>query len=217
MQGIRTPSTQHLNPSSPLLPLAIHPLIGRLHSQVGLGDEANVDRSFRFDLDDVRGEVLLLRWSHDVGVQAITTGGRRERQVAARTSIDGSQPGRRVALVAGGVDRIGTEVMRYTEEGQAKVLLAAAFPFVEEGGPCASSASFWERRLLMDGNPLLTALPNTDAKCSDLVGQDLRDIPRVLERIVDEWEVRGCCAWAPAAADGGGGGSLSAGLFPHCA
>jgi len=47
-----------------------------------------------------------------------------------------------------------------------------------------SKASFFQRLVPLEDNPLITALP---ASCSDPVAKDIADIPAALKWIQDDW------------------------------
>ena len=121
--------------------------------------------SFRFDLDDVCGEVLLLRWDEPP-----------QDEAEAVEEADGSQGTGRPHILGGAEGLTGTEIFRYNDaENRPRVLACANF--LEDG----ARRPLWERRLLLGGNPLMSRLP--DSLHTDLVGRDLLDIPVVLQRI----------------------------------
>ncbi|KAL1515756.1 hypothetical protein AB1Y20_002372 [Prymnesium parvum] len=137
---------------------------------VSFGSEASATKvpmqageadSFRFDLDDVVGEVLLLRWDKS----SLPTQGSGRMQSSGRAHvIDGANP------------RIGTEVFQLKD---STVLLAANFLEDKAHRP------FWDRRLRLGGNPLIS--PPLSSVCADPVGRDLLDIAGVMRRMEEDW------------------------------
>jgi len=137
---------------------------------VSFGSEASATKvpmqagetdSFRFDLDDVVGEVLLLRWDKS----SLPSQGSGKMQSSGRIQmIDGANP------------RVGTEVFRLKD---STVLLAANF--LEDN----AHRPFWDRRLHLGGNPLVS--PPLSSACADPVGRDLLDIAGVMRRMEEDW------------------------------
>lgn len=150
--------------------------------------------SFRFDLDDVAGEVVLLRWGEVPQPPAMAQG--------ASSGILAGGPGTRHLLCCAGHDRDAVEVCRLSGGGGTsgggwwrkagaegtteRVLLCVNI--VQHG----EQVSMWQRRLQLDGNPLLSAPPNV--LCADPVGRDLLDTPRILGEITADFDARGVAA-----------------------
>ena len=154
--------------------------------------------SFRFDLDDVAGEVVLLRWGEVPQPPAMAHG--------ASSGILTGGPGTRHLLCCAGHDREAVEVCRLSggdgnsgggwwrkagaegavERSAQRVLLCVNI--VQHG----EQVSMWQRRLQLDGNPLLSAPPNV--LCADPVGRDLLDTPRILGQITSDFDARGVAA-----------------------
>jgi hypothetical protein len=135
---------------------------------VAFGSEASATKapmqagekdSFRFDLDDVTGELLLLQWD----------------QVAATV---GSPRAGQPHMLGGAVERVGTEIFRY---GPNSTTLLVGTNYLEDG----SSRPFWDRRLQLGGNPLVT--PLNDVISPDPIGRDLLEIPAVMRAIEADW------------------------------
>ena len=130
--------------------------------QAAAAQAAAGSSSFRIDLDDVTGEVLLLRWG-DALDPAAAAG-------SAGSCVD--------VLCGGG--------MR-----EATVLLAQpallAVSTLEHG---VRAPPLWRRRLKLDGNPLITPLPATLGG-RDPVGADLLATPAVLARITADFDTTG--------------------------
>ena len=124
--------------------------------------------SFRFDLDDVVGEVLLLRW-----------GEAPQSHAAASAAADGSQGAGKPHILCGAQARTGTEIFRY---GNSPTAVLAGANFLEDGAP----RPFWDRRLQLGGNPLVTPLA-VSASARDPVGRDLLEIAAVMRRIEADW------------------------------
>jgi len=114
--------------------------------------------SFRFDLDDCTGEVVLLRWG---GVAAGGGGG----QVRAVCCAGRVYPACVLSSVEGDRQLVGLNLLEHGEH-----------------------APIWQRRLQLDGNPLLSALPA--AMRGDVVGADLLAIPAALERLTHDFDSR---------------------------
>ena len=121
--------------------------------------DAEYIEGFRFDLDDVNGEVVLLTYSD-------TLLSRGEPLPSATTGWGALKP------------EIGAEVMRYGEGG-SHVVYAANYV---EGG---KEVPFMKRCLRLGGNPFVQPLP--PLKMNDPVGEDIRQIPEIIQRIQDDW------------------------------
>ena len=142
--------------------------------------------SFRFDLDDVAGEVVLLR----CGV--VTRGS----SSALGRSAAGSIPGTRHLICCAGTEREAVEVLslggqrQQTISGQDNGLSTdenrtlLVVNILQHGEP----QSMWHRRLRLDGNPLLSAPP--DVLCADPVGRDLLDTPHIVQKITTDFDSR---------------------------
>jgi hypothetical protein len=125
-------------------------------------ESAALDEGFRLDLDDVNGEVVLLRWG--------------EHAAGAPTSV-ASRPERGGLR---GLKRPMDKVMRFGAEGEGCVWAAN---YLE--GRFGSTKPLMRRVLRLAGNPLVLPIPPMGL--SDPVGRDLADIPSVLQRIRDDW------------------------------
>ena len=194
--------------------------------------------AFRFDLDAVNGEVLLLRWGADVpeedktqkpwapplkpgslgrgatsndlytwstrgasakqrakakgaapkrgGVGCVNSGLESEYQFTKAVGSDNrlstyspaqAAPKGTVCLLSGGQLLSGFEIMRY---GEGRLRLVG-YNKVEG----QQRKPFWPRVVRLHNNPLIMPL---SPRVKDPVGQDLVDLPGVLERIVDDWD-----------------------------
>ncbi len=134
-------------------------------------------QSFRFDLDDVAGEVVLLRWEPQPVGEHVLGSGRGA----------GSGPGTRHHISCGGTEREAVEVLALEAEATtaglqpgARRLLAVNI--LQHG----DQVNLWQRRLQLDGNPLLTAPP--DMVGTDPVGRELLDTPKILEKITRDFD-----------------------------
>lgn len=123
--------------------------------------------SFRVDLDDVGGEVVLLRHAHD------RTGGRAAD--CARV------PGATQSICCGGEDREATEVLFPVASDPEVRDVVLCVNILQHNG----HVPLWRRRLILDGNRHLTRIPDTLS--SDAVAQDLLDIPAILERLTTDF------------------------------
>ena len=97
-------------------------------TKVGLSseDEAALDGSFRIDLDDVVGEVMLVRWDVEPNGDSA------------------SVPGSRHVVHCAGKEHQGTELLRYVDEGVGETRLALGVTFKEEDGASAVQ-ELWTR------------------------------------------------------------------------
>lgn len=151
--GVQPPSSRRGH--SAIVPAAVNGAASSLLEcgQAKRGEER--ERSVRFDLDDVMGEVLMLRWG-----QSRCAGSHRiEPPLAAEFFTDAPH--------------------------------AAVKVFLITDKPSANSRKPLQQRLLqLAGNPLISPLPRDKPK--DPVGDDIADIPNVLQRIQDDWNNRAC-------------------------
>lgn len=137
--------------------------------------------AFRFDLDAVNGEVLLLKWGQPVQeTDEAFLGARDNRRASRRRSwvdksplVDDESP----RVLSGGEILRATEVMRYAKDK----LRLVAFNKVEG----EARKAFWPRVVRMYDNPLIMPLL---PRVPDPVGKDLLDLPVVLERIASDWD-----------------------------
>ena len=125
-------------------------------------DEA-LQEGFRFDLDDVNGEVALLRWGEEAEPPMVPAA-RRDGQVS--TALEPM-----------------VQVMDYdvAESGRRGALWIAQY--VE--GTCAVRKPFFRRVLQLGDNPYVSPIPQLGGE--DPVGRDLADLNSVLQRIHDDW------------------------------
>lgn len=166
-------------------------------TKVGMGAPGE-DNSFRFDLNDVNGEIVLLRL-----VDQLAAAG-------PDTPTPTCSAGERLSIICAGSRRDATIVFPY--EGPAQSGAAGRSRHEPRGvvsslacnallcvnileGDHASAASpasrMWRRRLRLDGNPALAMLPDTPRRASrshDPVGVDLLDIPRVVKRLTEDFD-----------------------------
>lgn len=119
-----------------------------------------LEEGFRFDLDDVNGEVVLLRWG--------------DHDPAHPPMVINARPNSRKLMPM-------TEVMTYGGKQRPKALYAANYL---EGrfGPLHP---FMQRTLRLGNNPLVEPIPPMGG--ADPVGRDLADVPDVLRRIQQDW------------------------------
>lgn len=149
--------------------------------------------SFRFDLDDVAGEVVLLRWDATTSPLASTASGSLEVPAcgeASDASTDGSSqaahPGARHMICCAGTEREAVEVLSsssfpaVSEVAASRTLLCVN---IQQHG---DQMPMWHRRLQLDGNPLLS--PPPDMLSSDPVGRDLLDTPALLQKITLDFD-----------------------------
>tara|TARA_B110001452_G_scaffold248802_1_gene235835 strand:- start:3197 stop:3997 length:801 start_codon:yes stop_codon:yes gene_type:complete len=137
--------------------------------------------AFRFDLDAVNGEVLLLKWGQAVEeTDEVFLGARDSRRASRRRSwvdhtplVDDDSP----KMLSGGEILRATEIFRYAKD----TLRLVAFNKVEG----EARKAFWPRVVRMYDNPLIMPLL---PRVADSVGKDLTDLPGVLERIASDWE-----------------------------
>ena len=125
---------------------------------------------FRFDLDDVNGEVVLLKW----GAAPRTVG-------RAPLVPDDKHPHR-----AGGLPptKPMKEMMRYDGGPQHGECCLWAANYQEQR--FGSHRPILKRVLRLGGNPLVEPIPAMGGR--DPVGRDIADIPSVLQRIHDDWD-----------------------------
>jgi len=132
-------------------------------TKVGLGlSEEESAGSFRFDLDDVVGEVLLLRWGeNEADVES-------RRLAASRgTSASGRDADTKLA-----------EIFRY---GQDSSFVLSGANFLENNWhhPLQS------RKLQLAGNPLVDPLP--EITVADPIGRDILELPDLLRAIKEDF------------------------------
>ena len=114
-------------------------------------------QSLRLDLDDVNGEVVLLRWGEPVAIEQRES--MHEDQVVMRFGPEG---------LTG----------EYTRE-KAPLYARSYIDGFAQRKPLS------KRMLALSGNELVEALPKLGLP--DPVGADIKDIPVVLKRIKDDW------------------------------
>ena len=143
-------------------------------TKVGMGGDGE-GASFRFDLNDVNGEVALLRWG------ATSEGGGLDAEVS-------SAPGQRKSICCAGAERDATVVFTYPGPPQAPSRALLCVNLVPgEASPSPAQSNIWRRRLRLDGNPLLSPLPAA-LQSTDPVGADLLDMPRVVEQLTEDFD-----------------------------
>ena len=147
-------------------------------SDFSSADEANKELlgeafldGFRFDLDDVNGEVMLLRWGKD------STG--QELDASKHGKMDDCPP---LELTPRKLKTKSyrAQVMRFGPNGESAV---RAYTFID--GTNGTKLPLLKRVLRLGGNPFVEPLPKLGIK--DPVGADIAEIPAVLRRIQDDW------------------------------
>ena len=119
-----------------------------------------LDDGFRLDLDDVNGEVVLLRWG------ATEQGAPQVASAKPRKSHFGEQ----VPM---------TSLMAFADGGQT--LWGATYC----EGKFGSMKPLMRRMLRLGGNPLVLPIPKLGG--ADPVGKELADLPSIMRRIHDDW------------------------------
>ena len=140
-------------------------------------------QSFRFDLDDLSGEVVRLQWGQasSLAVPSVALApsfsGTKERGKPRESSE--APPSAGAALVAKA--STSATLMHYGEN------LSQALHIVSyvENKDNSKLPSPLRRLLQLDGSPFVTPLPPS---VSDPVGRDLKDLPNVLAKIQSEWD-----------------------------
>ena len=130
---------------------------------------------FRFDLDDVNGEVIRLDWKEDE---------RRAKSQLSQASapVRNSRASFFLAnqkLVISACEQ-GAPVMGY---GPSSIGMVNATLFIE--GRNGSKLSFMQRSMRMGSNPFVAPIP--ELRIHDPVGRDIADIPVVCRRIQEDW------------------------------
>ena len=139
-------------------------------TKTGLGQETGANRTgaaetdlmdgFRFDLDEVNGEIVRLCW--DAEASAPT------KYPAIEAESDDPTPP-------------NTSVMKYGEGVTGAVRITHCIE-----GHHGSTQPFMKRVLRMGGNPYVDPLPDLSIK--DKVGADIADIPKICKKIIDDWD-----------------------------
>lgn len=148
--------------------------------------EAPPQPSFRIDLDDAEGELLLLRWS-DAAARPTSFASSiakpsRSYSKLWRAAASGAIP-------TGGLrssDLVKTRLMEYDVDGVRRVLVGSSLTLAPAGAKSAPSVDLLRRSVKLSDNPLILPLPPS---ADDEVGQDLADIPRVLNEIARSFEL----------------------------
>ena len=143
-------------------------------------------QSFRFDLDDLNGEVVLLRWGDfkkpeeegEDSTNAEQSGGADAGRGLGQEEVDG-QGGGMLARAKG--NDVTSTLMRYGPNLSKRLTITSHV----EGKVNAKFSSPLRRLLQLDGNRFVSALP---PPARDPVGQDLKDLPRVLSKILSDWD-----------------------------
>ena len=147
----------------------------KMNSQM-LGDDF-LD-GFRFDLDDVNGEVMLLRWGKDSAGSDLDASKHGLGSVPA-TELEplpkGTTP--RTLLKS---KSYHAQLMRFGPEGSGAI---RAYTFID--GRNGSKLPMMKRVLRLGGNPFVEPLPKMGLK--DPVGDDIAAIPDVIRKIQDDW------------------------------
>ena len=130
---------------------------------------------YRLDLDDVNGEVMLLRWGKDsIGDELDVSKHDLDSVPASLTSPRPASPGSPHSKSQ------QAQVMRFGQHGAGAV---RAYTFIE--GRNGSRLPIMKRVLRLGGNPFVEPLPKMGLK--DPVGADIHAIPDVIRRIQDDW------------------------------
>ena len=140
--------------------------------------------SYRIDLDEVRGEVVALRWDHHP-TRSSAGGPRPMEALRAKWAIDDDDAA--AAAAAATVGRGGSQLMSWVGAGGGggRVGKLVAVSHVD-GAAARWQTALEQRALLLDGNPLVDPLPPRVK--DDPVGRDLADLPSVLKRIADDFD-----------------------------
>ena len=171
---------------------------------MGMADADAEQPSFRFDLDDVAGEVVLLRWGEPPSPRAPAAGPARDCMATAgkggATAVR-EGPGATHLICCAGHESEAVEVFRLGGPGTASGS-GGARSTAPRGGTATPARALlcvnilqhgeqvpmWRRRLQLDGNPLLSA--PAGLLCADPVGKDLLDTPGILKRITADFDSR---------------------------
>jgi hypothetical protein len=148
---------------------------------------------FRFDLDDVNGEVMLLRWGADsVGKELDASKQDPGRKAYATEDLEAGEgpkgpsiedvPALMLSQFQSGRESTSysAQVMRFGPNGVGAL---RAYTFID--GNNGSKLPLLKRVLRLGGNPFVEPLPKMGLK--DPVGDDIAAIPKVLRRIQDDW------------------------------
>ena len=132
-------------------------------------------QSFRYDLDDLNGEVVRLCWGQaaetlDTPCRARGTSAASQSATASRTALTRAQ----------GNDTTAT-LMRYGMQLTNRLVITSHV----EGRLNSSLSSPLRRLLQLDGSPFVSAIP---PRVSDPVGKDIKDLPSVLANIQTDWD-----------------------------
>ena len=135
------------------------------------------------DLDDVNGEVMLLRWGKDSTGQELDASKHKlkeELEGGKLTKGIDDVPALELTKHALKAKAYMAQVMRFGPDGVGSV---RAYTFIT--GRNGSKLPLFKRVLRLGGNPFVEPLPKLGLK--DAVGSDIADIPRIIKKIQDDW------------------------------
>ena len=130
---------------------------------------------FRFDLDDVNGEVMLLRWSDSPSMDASKHGDNGGVETGSAEDLAAVAPHHSPKKKS-----YAAAVMRFGQDG-AQTL--RAYSFID--GHHGSKLPLLKRVLRLGGNPFVQPLPPMGLR--DPVGDDIAAIPSVVRKIQADW------------------------------